>query len=64
MPKEIIFALVLAAVFLGAIAWLVVYSRLQHRRTVKTERRPPEVEPVAPQVRPRNATGTRRVVTR
>jgi hypothetical protein len=33
MAKEIILALVLAALFLGAIVWLIIYSRLQHRRT-------------------------------
>jgi hypothetical protein len=64
MPTEIIFALVLAAVFLGAIAWLVIYSRLQHRRAAKAEQQPPTVPPAAAQVGPRSTTGTRRVVSR
>lgn len=37
MSTEVIFALVLATLFLGAIAWLVIYSRLQHRRAGKPE---------------------------
>jgi hypothetical protein len=45
MDKEVIFALVLAALFLGAIAWLVVYSRLQHRGDARQERRPMADEP-------------------
>ena len=64
MPKEIILALVLAAVFLGAIAWLVIYSRLQHRRVAKAEQRPPAEEPAEAQVSRRSASDTRRVVTR
>jgi hypothetical protein len=38
MEKEVILALVLAALFLGAIAWLVIYSRLQHRTAGRQER--------------------------
>jgi hypothetical protein len=64
MPKEIIFALVLAAVFLGAIAWLVVYSRLQYRKIVKAEQQQPAVRPEAARVRSDASTGARRVVTR
>lgn len=64
MPTEIIFALALAAVFLGALAWLVVYSRLRQRGTGKAERQPPAVVPAAARVSPRTTAGTRRVVTR
>jgi hypothetical protein len=42
MSTEIIFALFLSAVFLGAIAWLVIYSRLQLRGTTKGEMPPAE----------------------
>ena len=37
MSKEVILALVLAVIFLGAIAWLVIYSRLQHGRAGRSE---------------------------
>lgn len=37
MSTEIIFSLVLASLFLGAIAWLVIYSRLQHRKAGRNE---------------------------
>lgn len=40
MSKEVILALVLAALFLGAIAWLVIYSRLQHRVDAQREQPP------------------------
>lgn len=44
MSTEVIFSLVLASLFLGAIAWLVIYSRLQHR---KAERPDIDALPVA-----------------
>lgn len=59
MPTEIIFALVLATVFLGAIGWLVVYSRLRHRRTARAVRRPAAVEPAALRVRSSSDAGRR-----
>lgn len=40
MSKEVILALVLAALFLGTIAWLVIYSRLQHRMDTRQKQRP------------------------
>ncbi len=64
MPKEIIFALVLSTVFLGALAWLVIYSQLQHRRAAKAEQRPPAEEPEAARPAPRSNVVARRVVTR
>ena len=64
MTKEIIFALVLGSVFLGALAWLVIYSRLQHRRTDNAEQQPPADAPAAAPVKPRGTAGSRRVVTR
>ncbi|HEX8145990.1 MAG TPA: hypothetical protein VF591_02215 [Pyrinomonadaceae bacterium] len=64
MPTEIIFALVLAAVFFGAIAWLVIYSRLQHHRADNAEQQHPAVAPAAAPVKPRSSASTRRVVTR
>ena len=58
MPKEIIFALVLAVVYLGALAWLVVYSRLQHRKAVRAEQSPEEA-PSAAETTPQPAAVTR-----
>lgn len=43
MEKEVIVALVLATLFLGAIAWLVIYSRLQNRAKVRSEQSSPVV---------------------
>lgn len=39
MEKEVILALVLAVLFLGAIAWLVIYSRLQDRTASGVEKK-------------------------
>lgn len=47
MSKEVILALVLAALFFGAIAWLVIYSRLQHRKTGRSEEEAAGVEETA-----------------
>ena len=47
MEKEVIFALVLAAFFLGAIAWLVVYSRRASRNAGRPERQALPAEPAA-----------------
>lgn len=47
MSTEIILAIVLATLFLGAIACLVIYSRLQHRKTVRAEQQLPAGEPSA-----------------
>jgi len=41
MSTEVIFSLVLSSVFLGALAWLVIYSRLQNRKA-----QPPEIKPL------------------
>lgn len=64
MGKEIIFVLVLAILFLGAIAWLVIYSRLQHRKTVRVEERSQTLLPAEASARPRSNTSARRMVTR
>lgn len=46
MDTGIVFALVLAALFFGAILWLVIYSRTQGRKhTVQTSIRPRESSP-------------------
>lgn len=45
MDTGIVFALVMAVVFLGAILWLVVYSRKQSQNhTIRTSIKPPESE--------------------
>jgi hypothetical protein len=43
MDTTIVFALVLAVLFLGGIFWLVVYSRKQSQKhTMRTSIKPPE----------------------
>ena len=37
MDTAIIFALVLSTIFLGALAWLVIYSRRQHNAAVRAQ---------------------------
>ena len=45
MDTGIVFALVVAAIFLGSIFWLVIYSRKQSQKhTMKTSIKPPESE--------------------
>ena len=51
MPTEIIFALVLSSLFLGALAWLCIYSHIQHRKAGRTESNPSPAEPKAEEVR-------------
>lgn len=47
MDKGIVLSLVLAALFLGAIAWLVVYSRLHPHADAPKERQRPAGAPDA-----------------
>lgn len=61
MAKEAIVALVLAALFLGALAWLVIYSRLQHRSSPESEQQPPEDVPKVGRAKPRQAAVARGV---
>lgn len=43
MDTGIVFALVMAVIFLGGIFWLVVYTRKESRKhTMKTSIKPPE----------------------
>jgi len=51
MSTEVIFALVLSSVFLGALAWLVIYSRLQNRKAKPPESQPLPAAPKAEEVR-------------
>ena len=51
MSTEVIFALVLSSVFLGALAWLVIYSRLQHRKAAPPESKPLPAASKAEEVR-------------
>lgn len=45
MDIGIVFALIMAVLFLGGIFWLVVYSRKQgQRHTMQTSIKPPESE--------------------
>lgn len=41
MGTDIIFALVLTALFFGAITWLVIHSRLQRRGHARSEQQSP-----------------------
>lgn len=51
MSTEIIFALVLSSLFLGALAWLCIYSHIQHRKAVRTQSNPSPAEPKVEEVR-------------
>jgi hypothetical protein len=59
MEKEVIIALVLAALFLGAIAWLVIYSRLANRHAGRPERQAPPIVPARESDAPRRAVAGR-----
>ena len=60
MSTEVIFALVLSSLFLGALAWLVIYSRLQNRKAERSESSPSPVAREAAEVEaPREAVPSR-----
>jgi hypothetical protein len=46
MDSTVIFAIVLAVLFFGAITWLIIHARLQERRRNETENQPSSVTEV------------------
>lgn len=61
MSKEVILALVLAALFLGAIAWLIIYSRLQRNMDTRQKQQPLADEPETTEARRGGVTRQSRV---